>query len=367
MSEADLAVVADAKSDKTYLAGVPFTIYGSSLAVDNAGVTEYFELAAAELGAGADTSYGLGGARINHALGSMISSGTVPGLSAPVAGSVWPGVSARPGVVIIDTATNDNGHYPGNTTPAPLVGANGDRYLAAMKNMHEGALAVASSEVRIEQNAYSARTGTWVSATTTVAYGSGGTYTYTTTPGSDISFVIPAASIPQTGPLAGRCWLAHFEFEPAVLANANISYSIDGGPEIPWTKTQWEQYGTNTTVHAFTEFVLPTDGAAHTVKFTHIGSAGQYFSPDAIFCASPNPGPILVMAPAPVVVGSLWNATQVGYWNSNRQKIEPLVREAVAKFPNATYVPSTVTARRAQSQMACISLPVDSSSVPTMW
>jgi hypothetical protein len=59
---------------------------------------------------------------------------------------------------------------------------------------------------------------------------------------------------------------------------------------------------------------------------------------------SVDPSPVLVLAPPfPVANGGGWNATQVGYWLANQQLLEPEIRAAVAAFPNALWVPSTIT------------------------
>ena len=333
------------KRDKTYLEGVPVTVYGSSLTVDTV-ADEYFDLAVAELEAGDVTSYGVSGATITHAAQSLLSSGTLPGLSAPLAGSVWPGVSSRPGPVIIDTLTNDIGHYGGGTSiPAAITGAAGDRYLAAMKNLNQLTLALASSQARIE-NAPSATVvyaGTWAATDDVSVPASGGKTAYTTTATASVTYTLTAAQIAQKGPLAGRVWLAHANFDPTIVGNGIISVSIDGGAATNWTPTGCDaSVGTNA-VPAVIPVTLPTDGAAHTVTFAHAGTTGEYIFNDTLLLASENPAPVLVMAPAPVVVG-MWNAAQVGVWNSNQQKVEPKTKEAVALFPNATYVPSTVTA-----------------------
>ena len=341
---AELNALSDGKLDKTYLEGVPFTVYGNSLAVDT-GADEYFDLAVAELDAGAVTSYAVGATRTNHTVASMLTSGTVPGLSAPAAGAVWPGVPARPGPVILDSVSNDIGHYPNNTVPTAITGAGGDRYLAAIKNQHQLALAIASSHARIEQteSATVVYAGTWVNKAGAISYSSGATIGQATAPGASVTFTVSAAQIAQKGPLAGQVWLVSYGYDPATIQNAAIDVSIDGGAATQWVNPGWETYGTNTGNFVAIPASLPVDGAAHTVKFTHVGASGHWMFADCLLLASENPAPIIIMGPPPVVVGSVFNASQVGTFYANRLKVEPKVKEAVALFPNAVYVSSTVT------------------------
>jgi hypothetical protein len=324
--------------------GLNVYAYGDSFTVPSAAYTagmNYLDLLADELDLGTVTSYGVSGMRINHGVFSALATGTFTGLSAPVSGAVHPGASARPGIFALDFGTNDYGHFAGGSTPAIITGAGGTRYIAGIRECYRAMLAILATETRVEQSAGTVtRSGAWT--LNTVDYSSGGTNHYTTTATNYIEYA--TVTPPQYGPLAGKVYLGVFQFDPSALTNASLTWQIDGGSTTAWTKTEWETYSTVTGSYAVIPITVPVDGASHTVRVTHAGSGGQIFNPDVLLIPSVDPSPVLVLAPPfPVANGGGWNATQVGYWLANQQLLEPEIRAAVAAFPNALWVPSTIT------------------------
>lgn len=338
------------KLDKPDASALPATVYGNSFTNRSLSTItpghSYFDLAAPELNLGTITTYGVNGSRGHNILNHLLASGAITGGTTPVAGSVWPGVSARPGVVIIDTETGDIAHGNGSTAVTSITGAGGTRYLAAMENVYVGALALASIENRIEETSNPGTvdyTGSGWNVTGG-AYCSGGSYGYTTTPGDAVLYTLSASKIPQEGPLAGRCWLFNLQFDPSQGVTAPVSVSIDGGTAVTITPDLWETQGTETFRNGVIPFTLPVDGAAHTAKFTHVGASGNLMTVDMVGTASSDPGPIFVMgASTPGVSVAGYDSTAIPKWKANRRLLSPRLRAAIAQFPNAIYVPSTMT------------------------
>ncbi len=331
------------------LQGVAAWIYGNSytlipLSTTSTGNTPWEQLKT-RLGLSAVTSYGISGKRIFDTAYELLSASTGYGQAAPVTGSLWPGPGTRQGVVFVDTEMNDT-HHAADTagSPVTLASAGGTRYLAGLKAAYEAALAIISSASRVEDSA-ATKTGTWGAGSASDAW-SGGSGSYSTTPGSTITYTVTP---PQTGPIAGKVWCVMHVLDPVnFVPVAPVTVQIDGGTGTTWTPPAWEQYtgvgGPFYAIPAVIPVTLPTDGAAHTIKLTHAGTGGQYVEADCVLVGSTSPNPIFVMQSPTPVAGSFWNSTQVAQWVANFALVDPIIQTVVAEFPNAHFVPTTMTA-----------------------
>lgn len=301
----------------------------------------YLQLAAARLGAGTVTSYGTGGSRAIDTWAHAGSAGTWPGSGkGPATNAQWPGTSSRSGLVVLDLAVNDIGHYASGTTPAAITTAN-TQYLDSMKATRRAILALLASESRVEATAYSATSGTW--STLAGAPYSGDSVEYTTAAGAYREYSITPA---QTGPLAGKVWLAALTQATASGVLAPITVAVDGVSQGTTTLSPWETYTDSSAVNTGVGCIaitIPVDNAAHTVRITHAGSAGQPMYPDAFLIPSTDPNPVMVMGAEQTPVAGLWNASQIGIYNANAALMKPVIQAVVSEFANATYVPSTMT------------------------
>lgn len=332
-------------ADPALLDGSPVTVYGGSFVDPDNNVIApvlYPHMFGDDLDAGDVTLYGVGGARINHVLGSLLSLGTWGGLQPPRAGALWPGVSARPGPVIVDCGTNDYSHDAGDSIPAPLVGAGGARYVAAIAAMYEAVLAMLSSETRHELAIGApgvTTSGGWANAA--AAYLSSGEFSYATAPGEWIQrgAVMP----PQSGPLAGRVFAGLVQFEPSIIGNADVDRSVDGGVASRWVAPEYEQYGASTGGYAVVPVDLPVDGAAHDFRLTHAGANGEFLTIDTLFIPSEEPADVYVMqASDPVPSPTGYDAAHVAIWKANRDVIEPAVRAVFDEFSHALWTPTNM-------------------------
>lgn len=340
---------------KPGLSALPVYAYGGSytlhaLSSMTAGHS-YIDLAAAELVAGAVTTYGISGSRVNSIVSSLINDGAAAGpalgLPAAVSGAQHPGVSSRPGIFINDSETNDAAHLAGSGSPVPIAisGAGGARYLSGIRGSHRAKLAIQSCETRLENSGFTFG-GSWGANTdTSFPAGSGAKWAYTTTSGAYCEKLIPVANIPQSGPLAGKVFLIHWVWDSTVAGNAPFNLTVDGGAPTLITPADWETYATGVYLTAVAVAItLPVDGADHTVRFTT--TTGGYFQPDFIACPSVTPNPIFEMQavkPISTVATPLWNAAQCGIWSQNFAQVDPIIQAVVAEFPHAHFVPCTMT------------------------
>lgn len=332
------------------LSGWPMYAYGNSYGVVGAGWhstgKHYLTQANTALEGGSLTSYAVGGKRILDVLSAVVNESALTGLvTAPVAGAKWPGTSSRQGLVVLESSFNDIGHYAtmvGTALPVALPSGN-TRYKDSLRRQYTAALAVLSSESRIENGSFTT-SGTW-SRGAAAGYASGSTVDFSTSVGaySEVS-VTP----PQFGPLAGKVFLLTYTVDPALGTPAAVNVTVDGGAVTPFTPTPWEQYagpgGANVQLSwDVIPVTVPVDGAAHTVRFTHNGSAGHLLYIDCLLIPSTDPNPIAVMGSEHGPKVALWNSTQVATFKANQSALTPQIKAAVGDFPNAVYVPSTMT------------------------
>lgn len=333
---------------------MPVFVYGNSYAA-NPGIQctaglEYFHQAAGLLTAGTVTSYGLSSTRIFDTASALISasSGLLSGLSGQQAGAQWPGTSARRGLIVLDDEFNDVGHYPDMTIglvhPVAITGAN-TQYKDAVTDCYRTALALLSCESRIEQES-ATFAGTWASEAFPAA-ASGGDFAYTTTPGASVAWSITP---PQSGPMAGRVYVLGYKLTAAGFTMATVNVQLDGGAAVGHTPTGVEEYkGANGQQVNNLPWVipvqLPVDGNAHTVMLTHAGTAGEFMYADAVLICSTAPNPVAVMQAStpPRVISGVWAAGDVAIWEQNLALLDPAIQAVVAEFPNALWVPSTVS------------------------
>lgn len=341
------------KVTKPDLDSWPVYLYGNSYAVLNAAFftpgNHYSEQVADALDGGAATSYAVGATRSVHAVYSLLS-GTAPAnVSAAVAGAMWPGTSTRNGLVIFDTLGNDVGHYPSMNVspvvPAVITSAN-TRYLDSMEAQYKTMLAFASMETKHEQTTGTFG-GVWGSQALAGAQYSGGSIAFTTTVGTYWEKSVTPA---QSGPLAGKVYLVVAALDASVGTMAQITTTVDGGSSTNFTPSAWEQYtgvgGSQVNVGwGVVTVTVPTDGAAHTVRMTHAGSAGHFMYLDCLLIPStdPNPIPFMGVETPPVVHAGVFNQAGIDAWRYNLPLVKARTQAAVAAFPNAFYVPSTMT------------------------
>lgn len=327
---------------------LPLNLYGNSYGILAAGWftagSHYSQQAAAALNGGTVTSYAVSAERSMHAVISLVGTASTAKFAPVVAGAQWPGASSRPGLVVLDTLGNDIGHYPSMAAdpvvPAVIASTN---YTDSMRELYRAMLAVASSETRIEQTT-ATFVGSWTQSSPSTEY-SGGSIAFTTTVGDSIEFA--TVTPPQSGPLAGKVFLG---VATVNVATATYDVSIDGGAAVGQTVPIWESYtgdngGNINTGYTVLPVTLPVDGAAHSVKFTHAGSGGQAMYADAIYVPSVTPPRIALMGmenPAKVAAG-VFDQAGVDAWRFNMPLIKAEALAAVAEFPNAFYVPSTMT------------------------
>lgn len=341
----------------------PIYAYGNSYANDGntgSGPTptwftaglHYLTRAAEALNAGTVTSYAINGTRLVNmvdALRSEAAIGTVGTNVNPLAGSYWPGTSDRQGIVVLDTLFNDIAHYPTMVSPVSptLITTANTYYKDGCSGMLRLALAYATAESRIEQDA-GTFTGTWISTAAASAPSSGGSLATASQVGAAVEFSVTP---PQYGPLAGTVFVAINKLSPDVGVGepATIEVQVDGGTATPYDPSPWEQYlGTSgAAVQAIGDAItvtVPVDGEAHSVKLTHAGSAGQRMIVDCVLIPSEEPNPTAVMGRERPPNVDYYDADEVANWKANAALLLPALRSVVAEFPNAIYVPSTVTA-----------------------
>jgi hypothetical protein len=343
------AMAADATAR---LSSWPMYVYGHSYAVFNqawytAG-KHYLQLANAKLGGGTINNYAISGKRILDVLSGLINESPLNALvTVPIAGAKWPGTSSRSGLVVLESSFNDCGHYPAMNVAVPLpalLPTANNNYRNSTKNQNRAALALMSSESRIENAAFTV-SGTWTRASAQT-YASGGLLDFTTAVGA---YCEVSATPAQAGPLAGKVFLLIYTLDPATGTMAPINVSIDGGAPTLYTPTPWEKYtgpsGGNCDLSVeVIPVTLPVDTAAHTIRFTHAGSAGNLFYNDCLLIPSETPNPIAVKGyeHGPKVSG-VYNQAQVNTFKANIPTMSADLKTVVAEFPNAIYVASNMT------------------------
>jgi hypothetical protein len=335
------------------VSGVPIWVYGNSYAAFPSGWhtagKHYTQKLATLLKAGTVTSYGVGGKRIIDVLSTLINGAGFQGCTGVIAAGKWTSTTARSGLLVLESLGNDIGHYPSMAAavaqPAVISSAN-NQYLDGLKGAYRAALALMSSESRIEGNGHSATSGVWTD--TPNGSSSNGAITFTTAAGAYREYSVTP---PQSGPLAGKVFLLTYKTDTGTGVMAQISYSVDGGAATNHTPTAWEKYIGHNTADVVLQgeciaISVPVDGAAHTIRFTHAGSAGQLFYLDALLIPSVDPNPIAVMEHSryPVVNAGLWTQAQCNIFAGNGARVHAALKPVVAEFPNAIWVPSTMTA-----------------------
>lgn len=329
----------------------PIYVYGNSYGILAAGWftsgKHYTQQAAARLGGGSVTSYAISGKRILDVLSALVNQTQITGLATtPVVGGKWPGTSSRSGLVVLESSFNDCGHYAtmvGTAVPVALPTAN-TKYRDTLKKQYEAALALMSSETRIENASFTV-SGTWTRAVNT-GYSSGGAVDFTTAVGA---YCEVSVTPPQRGPLAGKVYLLTYALDAGSGTTSVTTVTVDGAANSTYTPPVWEKYtgagGTDVTLSwSVIPVTLPLDGAAHTVRFTQAGSAGHILYNDCLLVPSEDPNPIAVMGCELGAKVNLWNASQVAIHKANSSVLLADIKTVVAQFPHAIYVPSTMTA-----------------------
>lgn len=305
----------------------------------------WYSLVSAALSGGTPNNYSKGGQRILYGVSSLLNSGTWPGLSnASVSGSTWPGTSSRSGPVYFNYHTNDVAHTNGATSvPQPIAGTTGRRYVNGISALYEAAIAIASSESRknVKTGVSGVTlTGTWTDSA--AAYLSGGDFSQTNTNGDYAT--ITGITPPQTGPYAGKVFVGFLTWDPTVLANATFTTQVDSLTAVAHPKVDWETIGaTGNNVSYFVVPVdMPADSASHTLKITHTGTGSEYLCVDAIFIPSVTPGDMYVLEDPAPIIGSVYSAADIAVWKANNDILLPAIQKAVAKYPNAIWVPTSM-------------------------
>lgn len=334
---------------RTPLAGWPTFLYGNSYSILAASYftagRHYSQLLAESLGGGAVTSYGIGNKRILDVLSSLINEAPLTGLvTPPVAGSKWPGTTARNGLVLLESLVNDFGHYPAmNVTPAvPAALPSGNTlYKDSLAVQYRAALAIMSSESRVENTAFTAESGTWTN--TGSSYASGGNISYTSTNGAYKEYSLTP---PQSGPFAGKVFLHGYALDPAAGAMSQVTISVDGTVQTTRTPVGWEQYvgpgGANVnTACDVVAVTLPIDGAAHTVRVAQSGTGFAYVD----FWSIPSANPNLIVIPGAehALAFTGWTAAQKGAYHANEKALTPAIKAVAAEFPNVVWATSNLT------------------------
>lgn len=331
------------KVDEPNLTAWPMWVYGNSYAdvVAKPYYTlggHYLQQVQAELGAGALTSYAISGTQIIDVCGGLVNDNKITGSTGQTAGALWPSTSGRSGLVVLEAVVNDIVAFLTATgyTPVAITNAN-TQYVDGVRSMYRHALALMSSESRIEAG-NAVLTGTWATIAST-AY-SGGSIRRSNAVGSKAAFTVTP---PQTGPLAGKVFLIGAKVNPATATLTQMTVDVDGANAFTYTANQWEAGRPTASAYDCIAISVPVDGNAHTVNVTHTGTAGQWIYADALIVPSEDPNPIAVMGGEhPIKVG-VWNAAQVAAYKANQAKLLPVIKAVVAEFPNALYVPSTIT------------------------
>lgn len=338
---------------KARLGGWPIFVYGNSYGILSA---PYFtagrhwtQLLAKSMGGGTVTSYAIGAKRILDVLSALLNEASFPGLGtpAPVAGSKWPGTSQRTGLVVLESLINDFGHYPsmqGVSIPAALPAGN-TRYKDSLAVQYRAALALMSSESRVEQSARTATSGTWTHDSNQ-GYPSSSTVSFTSAAGAYLEYTVTP---PQYGPLAGKVFLLGFALDPSVGVMAQQTISVDGVVQTTRTPSGWEQYtgpgGVAVQVAMDVAAVtLPVDGASHVIRLAHSGAGGQFMYSDGLLIPSVSPNPILIPGAEHKLVGApTWNTAQTSVYTQNEKTLTPVIKAVAAEFPNVVWAESTMT------------------------
>jgi hypothetical protein len=139
-----------------------------------------------------------------------------------------------------------------------------------------------------------------------------------------------------------------FTTDAAILVMAQQTISVDGVVQTTRTPSAWETYTgpSGSSVNIGTDcypVTLPVDGNAHTIRLAHSGSGGQVMYLDCITIPSVSPNPIAVMGGEHTIAFTGWSTAQRSVFHANAKALISLVKAVVAEFPNAFYVPSTIT------------------------
>lgn len=337
------------KEDRLTLAGLPIFAYGASYSTLNqqfftAG-KHYLQQVKDACGGGTVTSYGVNGRRALDIATHLLSSTMPTGITGAVAGAVWPGTTARRGLVVHDALGNDIMNQAAmNAASHVLQAISGTAYTNYLKQHYRATLALMSTESRIENHAHSAAVGAWTHET--AGFASGGTTCFTTTVGDYVEYSVTP---PQSGPMAGKVFVVLVGDIPTNLQYATTAVSVDGGAATNHSPLRHTYVGQNgATVKGMIMAIpvtVPIDGNAHTIRIAHAGTAGHYLIVDSILIPSVSPNTIACMGvehPMTVVSG-FFDADDVRLYNANSPLVHAAYKEVVAEFPHAVYVASTIT------------------------
>lgn len=306
------------------------------------------QLLAAEVGAGTVTSYGVNGRRALDVALTLLSGGSgMAGITGVIAAGAWPGTAARSGLVVFDGAGNDIMNQAAmNLSSITVQAISGTTYLNYLKQTYRAIFALMSTGSRVENGSHTTTSGVWTHDSV-AAWPSGGTTCFTTAVGAYAEYSVTP---PQRGPLAGKVFVIVDGDIPTGSAYADVTTSVDGGTASAAVSTYRVTYtGQNGTqvkgvINAI-PVTVPVDGAAHTVRITHAGTAGQFLIVDTVLIPSEDPNPILCMGleHSLGLHASGFDATDLLLYTANELKVRTTIKEVVAEFGNVIYVPSTVT------------------------
>lgn len=346
---ANLTTLNAAKEDKLNLGGQNIYSYGASYSTLNQSYhtagKHWTQLLASGYNGGTVTAYGTNGRRALHVANTLLnSSGGMSGVTGMVAGGTWPGVSARPGLLIHDALGNDIMNQAAlNVSSVTVVAITGTTYINYLKQLYRSALALMSTETRIENHTHTAAVGTWT-------HSSSGTWGQTCFTSTAADYAEYSITPPQTGPLAGKVFVVLDGDIPTGNTYADVSITVDGTGAVVTPTYRSTYVGNNgTTVKGVINAVpvtIPVDGNAHTVRITHAGTTGQFMIIDTILVPSVSPNVIACVGVEHdlLVHASGLDATDVAIYKGNSLQVHAAYKSVVAEFPNAVYVPSTMTA-----------------------
>jgi hypothetical protein len=324
---------------------MPILLYGNSYSLLSAPYNfneHYSVLASRAMGCGGVVSYGVSATRIFDVCGTMHNNSPLPALRPVVSGGRMNG---NKGLVVIEDAFNTIGHYPADNVGVVVPAALNQTYRDTVKTHLRLAMAHACGGTRVEQT-LATFTGTWSSTAVATAYASGGTLAYTTTAAAKVTYT--NIKPPQFGPLAGKVFLVGFNLSSGVGTMAAVQTQVDALAAVNVTVPQHDLYTGYAGASANVGFVcipvdVPVDGAAHSVALIHNGTTDQYMYNDCLLIPPVEPNPIAVMGAETPANPVLWTQAQCDQWAANAVTLNADIKAVVAEFPNAVWVPSTVS------------------------
>lgn len=341
----------DTKESKMTLAGLPIYSYGASYSTLNQAYhtagQHYLQQVSSRYGGGAVTSYGVNGRRALDIANHLLSGVGMSGVNSVVAGAIWPGVSLRNGLVVHDALGNDIMNQAAMNGGSIIVAAiSGTNYINYLKQQYRTALALMSTESKIDNHSHTTTSGAGWQHSTAGTWASGGTTCYTTANGDYAEYsVVP----PQSGPMAGKVFVVLDGDIPTASVFSDVNVSVDGGSATLHTTYRHNYIGQNGTqikgsINSI-PVTLPVDGNAHTIRIAHAGTAGHFMIIDCILIPSSSPNIIACMGVEHNLTthASGFDSGDLAIYKGNSVQVHAAYKSVVSEFPHAIYVPSTMT------------------------